>query len=132
MTAFLSHILIMLTCLFLLPVLQYIPLAVFYGLFLSMAASGVQGNQFFERVLLFFTQVAHYPPSHVIRRVPLKIVHGYTAIQLLMLIVLWVVKSTIIGLSFPLFLLATIPLRSKILPRFIDSSYLDRLDASEQ
>ena len=44
-------------------------------------------------------------------RVPLKIVHIYTLIQLSILVILWVVKSTIIGLSFPLFVLATIPLR---------------------
>ena len=48
--------------------LQYIPLAVFYGLFLSMAAGGVVGNSLWERTLLFFTQLAHYPPNHVIRR----------------------------------------------------------------
>ena len=44
-----------------LPLLQYIPLAVLYGLFLYMGVVSIGGNQFFSRIGLFFTDPGALP-----------------------------------------------------------------------
>ena len=55
LTVLLSHILIG-TSLFMRNVLRQIPMPVLDGLFLYLALTSLDGNQFFERVTLFFTE----------------------------------------------------------------------------
>lgn len=54
-TVLLSHILIGLS-LFMRDILKQIPMPVLDGLFLYLALTSLDGNQFFERVTLFFTE----------------------------------------------------------------------------
>lgn len=52
-----AHALILLSAIFMLPVpLNYIPRPVLYGLFLYMALTSLNGNEMFERILLFITE----------------------------------------------------------------------------
>ena len=55
LTVLLSHILIG-TSLYMRNVLRQIPMPVLDGLFLYLALTSLDGNQFFERVTLFFTE----------------------------------------------------------------------------
>ena len=67
---------------FVLPLIQLIPMAVLFGLFLFMGFATLGGNQFFGRVLLWFTDRSLYPDTHFVRSVPVAIIHKFTVIQL--------------------------------------------------
>jgi mannitol/fructose-specific phosphotransferase system IIA component (Ntr-type) len=123
------HLLIGLSLL-LLPFLKYIPLAVLFGLFLYMGVVSMKGNQFFERLSLWATDPSMYPSSHYVRRVPRIVMHLFTVVQLVCLVVLWVVKTSAFGILFPLFIAILVPIRF-CLNRFIEPKYLADLDAEE-
>jgi mannitol/fructose-specific phosphotransferase system IIA component (Ntr-type) len=114
----------------LLGVLKMVPMAVLYGLFLFMGVVSMKGNQLFERLSLWAMDSDLYPPTHYIRRVPNRLVHLFTAIQLLCLVFLWVTKASVIGILFPLFIALLVPVRF-LLNRFFDQEHLLALDADE-
>ena len=92
------------------------------------------GNQFFERLLLIFTDKAAYPPSHYLRRVPTAKVHLFTTIQLVQLIVLAAVgfySMPYLKLVFPLLILVLLPVRHWIVPKFFKPSELDAIDGHQ-
>ncbi len=124
------HLLIALSLL-LLPLLKLVPMAVLYGLFLYMGIVSMSGNQFFERLQLWLTDPALYPSTHYIRRVPLRVIHAFTAVQLAGLAVLWIVKTSVLGILFPLFLALLVPVRL-MLPRWFREDHLEALDAEEE
>lgn len=121
--------------LLLLPLFNLIPNAVLFGLFLYMGFATLAGNDFFERVLLWITDPVLYPRNHYTRTVPHMTIHIFTALQLLGLISLWVLKTTKVqgfplGILFPLLIAMLVPLRLS-LNRFFDSRHLELLDAEE-
>lgn len=108
-----------------------IPMAVLFGLFLYMGFSSLSGNQFWERLKLWLKEPALYPKTHYVRRVPLSTVHWFTAIQLVCLSILWVVKASALALLFPLFIALLVPIRM-VLGRFFDDTALQILDSEEE
>ncbi|MHC5108901.1 MAG: PTS sugar transporter subunit IIA [Planctomycetota bacterium] len=129
-TGLMIHLLIALS-LFLLPLLKSIPMAVLYGLFLFMGVVSMSGNQFFERMSLWLKDPALYPVTHYIRRVPLRIVHYFTALQMICLGVLWVVKSSALGILFPIFIAVLVPVRV-LAGKYFSADHLAALDAEEE
>lgn len=63
LTVLISHIFIGLSLL-MRDILRRIPLPVLDGLFLYLALTSLDGNQFFERVTLFFTEQVNYIYIH--------------------------------------------------------------------
>jgi len=131
LTNIFSNILIGITLTFLQYILKYIPKAVLDGLFLYMAVTALYGNQMFERVLLFFTEQASYPPNHYIKKVPQRKIHTFTGLQLVDLLILcffgfypW----PYIKMIFPIVLALFLPIRHKLFPCFIDEKYLQAID----
>ncbi|XP_057376747.1 solute carrier family 4 member 11-like [Daphnia carinata] len=134
LTVLFSHILIGLSILLLPYPLAYIPPAVLNGLFLYVAITGLDGNQMFERITLFFTQQSAYPPNHYIRRVPQRKIHQFTVYQVgqLMLMCLFgFVPWPYMKMIFPLILLSLLPIRRMIITRLIAGRFLSILDSSE-
>eukprot|EP01029_Cantina_marsupialis_P032408 TRINITY_DN9868_c0_g2_i1.p1 TRINITY_DN9868_c0_g2~~TRINITY_DN9868_c0_g2_i1.p1 ORF type:complete len:950 (+),score=326.52 TRINITY_DN9868_c0_g2_i1:44-2893(+) len=129
-TGFVIHFLVLLS-LFSLKLVQEIPMPVIYGLFLYMGVVSLSSNQFIERLMLLFTQPRLYPSSHYVRWVPKKSIHLFTVIQAVCLILLFVVKSSPIAITFPLFIAVLVPLRSKLLPKWFTTRHLNLLDAEE-
>lgn len=123
------HLLIAST-LFFLPQLQFIPNAVLYGLFLYMGIVSISGNQLFERVGLWLMDSNLYPKTHYIRNVPIKVIHIFTAVQVSCLAVLWVVKASVVGILFPLFIALLVPVRM-FLGKVLDPAHVDALDAEQ-
>jgi hypothetical protein len=117
--------------LLLLVYLKMIPMAVLYGLFLFMGVVSMGGNQFFERLSLWLHDPSLYPSTHYIRQVPWKTIHKFTAIQLVCLSVLWVVKVSAFGIMFPLFIAGLVPVRL-VMGRFFAPEHLAALDAEEE
>lgn len=128
-TPLLVHILIGMTLLAL-PLLKLIPMSVLFGLFLFMGVASMSGNQLFERMQLWILDPTHYPPTHYLRAVPARVVHKFTAIQTACLAVLWVVKSSVLGILFPLFIALLVPCRM-LLGKFMKEEHLALLDEEE-
>ncbi|MEL6895424.1 MAG: sodium bicarbonate transporter family protein, partial [Planctomycetota bacterium] len=130
-TAFAIHVLIGLSILAV-GYLKMVPMAVLYGLFLFMGLASLKGNQFFERLTLWFTDSNLYPATHYMRRVPVWRIHVFTFVQLLCLASLWLVKSgpALVAIFFPLFIAFVVPVRM-LLSRFYPKHQLDALDAEE-
>ncbi|NWR67609.1 S4A4 protein, partial [Bucorvus abyssinicus] len=86
---------------FMAPVLKHIPMPVLYGVFLHMGMAALNTIQLTDRVRLLLMPAKHQPDLAYLRHVPLRRVHLFTVIQLLCLALLWVVKSTVAAIIFP-------------------------------
>lgn len=128
-TALAVHVLIGLSLLAL-PLLALVPMSVLFGLFLFMGVASMGGNQLFERMRLWVMDPSLYPPTYYLRAVPRRVVHKYTLIQSVSLGVLWVVKTSVLGILFPLFIALLVPVRM-LLDRWFEPEHLALLDAEE-
>lgn len=132
LTSLVAYVLIGLSA-FMLPIpLQYIPKPVLYGLFLYIAATSLDGNQMVDRMALLLKEQTSYPPTHYIRRVPQRKIHYFTALQMIQLIILCAIGMyplPYMKMVFPLLMILLVPVRTTLLPRLIDSKYLDTMDA---
>uniref|UniRef100_A0A8C1NCP4 Si:ch211-48m9.1 n=1 Tax=Cyprinus carpio TaxID=7962 RepID=A0A8C1NCP4_CYPCA len=97
---------------FLAPILQYIPMPVLYGVFLYMGVASLHGIQFWERMKLFL--MPHQPDFVFLRHVPLRRVHLFTLVQITCLAVLWILKSTVAAIIFPVMILGLMVVRKTL------------------
>ncbi|XP_054144249.1 anion exchange protein 4 [Melozone crissalis] len=112
---------------FMAPVLKHIPMPVLYGVFLHMGVTALNSIQLTARVQLLLMPAKHQPDLAYLRHVPLRWVHLFTAIQLLCLALLWLLKSTVAAIIFPVMLLALVGIR-KGLERIFSPHDLSWLD----
>lgn len=120
-------------CMFLSPVIILMPRAVLWGYFIFMAIQAFPGNQFLHRVTLFVMDIrslrkGETQPAYV-ELVPVRDTMAFTALQLAALAVVYgVTWAGIYGISFPLFIMALVPLRQFVLVRLFPVSSLRHLD----
>uniref|UniRef100_A0A8C7U1F3 Anion exchange protein n=1 Tax=Oncorhynchus mykiss TaxID=8022 RepID=A0A8C7U1F3_ONCMY len=111
------------------PVLssQFIPMPVLYGVFLYMGVASLNGVQFLDRLQLLLMPAKHQPDLIYLRHVPQRRIHLFTFIQALCLALLWVLKSTVAAIIFPVMILALVAVRKAMDYIFSqqDLSYLD-------
>lgn len=72
-----------------------------------------------------------YPPSQYVQRCPQGVIHKFTLIQLVQLIVLCLFGFSPVNamkMFFPAVILLMIPFRHKIIVEFIGAKHLDILD----
>eukprot|EP00069_Balaena_mysticetus_P012688 bmy_07861T0 len=81
---------------------SFIPMPLLYGIFLYMGVTAISSIQFTKRVQLLLMPAKHQPDLLLLRHVPLRRVHFFTAIQLACLGLLWIIKSTPAAIIFPL------------------------------
>ncbi|XP_052520926.1 electrogenic sodium bicarbonate cotransporter 4 isoform X10 [Tympanuchus pallidicinctus] len=93
------------------PCPQYIPMPVLYGVFLYMGVASLNGIQFWDRCKLFLMPAKHQPDYVFLRHVPLRRIHLFTLVQIVCLAVLWILKSTVAAIIFPVMILALILVR---------------------
>lgn len=129
-SALLIHLLIGIS-MFWLTMIAKIPMAVLFGLFLYMGISSLGGNQFWERLLLWITDSRLYPDTHYTRHIPIATVHKFTLIQLVCLIALWLVKSSKLGIIFPLMIAALVPVYM-LVARYFEPHHAALLAAEDQ
>ena len=103
---------------------------VLYGLFLYMGFASMHGNQLFDRIRLWFTDKSYYPATHYLKTVPSRVVHQFTAIQAVLLALLWALKTSPLGILFPLLIAMPVPVRL-LLNRYFDPKDLANLDGEE-
>ncbi|EMP28546.1 Electrogenic sodium bicarbonate cotransporter 4 [Chelonia mydas] len=99
---------------FLAPILKYIPMPVLYGVFLYMGVASLNGIQFWDRCKLFLMPAKHQPDYAFLRHVPLRRIHLFTLVQIICLAVLWILKSTVAAIIFPVMILALILVRKML------------------
>lgn len=128
-TGVLVHVMVA-ASLLILPYLKLVPMSVLFGLFLYMGVGSMAGNQMFERLQLWVMEPSRYPTHYYLRAVPASTVHKFTAIQLACLGVLWTVKSSKLGILFPLFIALLVPVRM-LLDKYFSNEHLALLDAEE-
>ncbi|KAK3555894.1 hypothetical protein QTP86_029793, partial [Hemibagrus guttatus] len=112
---------------FMAPVLKFIPMPVLYGVFLYMGVASLNGVQFMDRLKLFLMPAKHQPDLIYLRHVPLRRVHLFTFVQILCLALLWILKSTVAAIIFPVMILALVAVRKAMDYIFSqhDLGYLD-------
>lgn len=93
---------------FITPILNYIPMAVLYGVFLYMGVAALKGMQFIDRLMLFFKPAKYQPDLTYLRHVSIGRVHLFTCLQIGCLGVLWVIKAIkSVSILFPIMVLGT-------------------------
>ncbi|KAM4708453.1 electrogenic sodium bicarbonate cotransporter 1 isoform 2-T2 [Discoglossus pictus] len=112
---------------FMAPILKFIPMPVLYGVFLYMGVASLNGVQFMDRLKLLLMPAKHQPDFIYLRHVPLRRVHLFTFIQIVCLALLWVLKSTVAAIIFPVMILALVAVRKAMdyLYSQHDLSFLD-------
>ncbi|KAA0201928.1 hypothetical protein HAZT_HAZT004769 [Hyalella azteca] len=111
-------------------VLNLIPNSVLFGVFLYMGISATVGIQLLERLVLFLVPVKYHYNMPYVREVRTWKMHLYTAVQVSMIVVLWVVKQSMFALCFPFILLMLIPIRFFVFPRVFSPTELRALDGA--
>ncbi|XP_073456734.1 electrogenic sodium bicarbonate cotransporter 1 isoform X4 [Aquarana catesbeiana] len=96
---------------FMAPILKFIPMPVLYGVFLYMGVASLNGVQFMDRLKLLLMPAKHQPDFIYLRHVPLRRVHLFTFIQIVCLALLWILKSTVAAIVFPVMILALVAVR---------------------
>uniref|UniRef100_A0A8C8B569 Anion exchange protein n=1 Tax=Otus sunia TaxID=257818 RepID=A0A8C8B569_9STRI len=113
------------------PILKHIPLSVLFGIFLYMGVTSLFGIQLFDRILLLLMPPKYHPKEPYVTRVKTWRMHLFTFTQIVVLVLLWVVKSTPASLALPFVLILTVPLRRFLLPRIFRDVELKCLDADD-
>ncbi|OCT86684.1 hypothetical protein XELAEV_18020372mg [Xenopus laevis] len=88
--------------------IKYIPMPVLYGVFLYMGVASLNGIQ------LFMMPAKHQPDYAYLRHVPLRRVHLFILVQIICLAVLWILKSTVAAIIFPVMILGLIMVRKML------------------
>ncbi|CBY15064.1 unnamed protein product [Oikopleura dioica] len=109
-------------------ILKEVPTAVLFGIFLYMGVVSLFGVQIIDRIVLFFMPSKYHPEYRYIRIVrPLR-VHLFTLIQVVLIGVLWGIKSSPVSIAFPFFLVLCVPIRNYLLPKIFTKKELHELD----
>uniref|UniRef100_A0A3B4B2U4 Anion exchange protein n=1 Tax=Periophthalmus magnuspinnatus TaxID=409849 RepID=A0A3B4B2U4_9GOBI len=113
------------------PILKLIPMAALFGIFLYMGVTSLNGIQLWDRILLLFIPKKYHPNEPYATRVSTGRMHFFTAIQVVCLAVLWIVKSSPLSLALPFVLILTIPLRMFMTGRVFTELEIKCLDADD-
>jgi hypothetical protein len=133
LTGFLQSFLIGVLTMFGQKALNLIPLAITTGLFLFMGMTGFDGNQFADRIKLWFISPACYHDyQHIfLKRMPIFHIIIFTLIQLMCWGIIYFITWTQAAIAFPLLILFLVPLRKWLLPMFFTKEQLFYLDNHE-
>jgi len=125
-TGFFVHALIT-GSLFLLPLLQFVPIPVVAGVFLFLGRKLMTGNSFLQRVRDAFVEKSRLPEDHPIIFIGRKKTNIFTITQVFCLIGLWTFKqNSATAIFFPSVIGLLMAIRSFILPKvFTEEELVD-------
>jgi len=121
--------------------LTQVPLPVLMGLFLFLGTSALPGNEMFERIKALFQEKYSSGSSDTTsstqrktfrwtNKVPTKVVNYFTLLQVACLYAMFWVKSSPVGVLFPIIIAMLSPLRFALEKyNVIDKKYMDILDS---
>ncbi|XP_005156133.1 solute carrier family 4 member 1b (Diego blood group) isoform X1 [Danio rerio] len=113
------------------PILKMIPITALFGIFLYMGITSLSGIQLWDRMLLLLIPKKYHPNEPYATRVSTSKMHVFTAIQMVCLAVLWIVKSSPASLALPFVLILTIPLRMFMTGRLFTEQDMKFLDGDD-
>ncbi|ORY71235.1 HCO3 transporter family-domain-containing protein [Pseudomassariella vexata] len=114
----------------LLVVLHLIPQAVLAGLFFIMGYQALEGNGITAKVLYLCRDRALTPGGHPLNAIRRRgAVWGFVALEILGFGATFAITQTVAAVGFPVFILALIPVRALLLPRWFTPQELNVLDA---
>lgn len=113
------------------PILKMIPMSALFGIFLYMGVTSLNGIQLWDRMLLLLIPKKYHPDEPYATKVSTGRMHLFTAIQIVCLAVLWIVKSSPASLALPFILILTIPLRMVMTGRLFTELEMKCLDADD-
>ncbi|XP_026132879.1 band 3 anion exchange protein-like isoform X1 [Carassius auratus] len=113
------------------PILKMIPITALFGIFLYMGITSLSGIQLWDRMLLLLIPKKYHPNEPYATKVSTKKMHVFTAIQMVCLAALWMVKSSPVSLALPFVLILTIPLRMFMTGRLFTEQEMKYLDGDE-
>lgn len=116
---------------FFLALVSNIPMAVLFGLFLYMGFTSLRGNQFADRLMLWVTDPNLYPDTYYLKNVPRSTIHKFTLIQFGCFLILWVLKTSKLGILFPLMIAALVPIQM-LMSRFFNKEHIEVLVAEDE
>merc|ERR1712194_60566 len=93
--------------------LKFVPKPVLLGVFLFMGVSSLNGNELFERLYLWaIWDSSKYPKYSYVKTVSSQKIHMFTFLQVMMLGILYALKSIkAVAVVFPFFIAALVPIR---------------------
>ncbi|KAL8383103.1 hypothetical protein RB595_006726 [Gaeumannomyces hyphopodioides] len=113
----------------LLVVLHLVPQAVLAGLFFVMGAQALAANGVTAKLAFLCRDAALTPPSHPLLRVRRRAaVWAFVAVELAAFAATFAVTQTVAAVGFPVFILALVPIRAVLLPRWFEPAELALLD----
>ncbi len=113
----------------LLTVLHLIPQAVLAGLFFIMGLQALQANGITAKLLFLCRDAALTPRAHPLRRLPRRSAAWlFVALELAAFAATFAITQTVAAVGFPVFILALIPVRALLLPRWFAPAELALLD----
>lgn len=121
-------------CVGITPGIKLIPSPILWGYFAFMAIDSLPGSQFWDRLLLLGTDRSKFfqlkgEDRPYLGTVPTRTIALFTILQVLALgAVYGYTWAGIAGIAFPVFIMALVPIRRFILPRFIKKRHLQHLD----
>ncbi|MBT5896786.1 MAG: HCO3- transporter [Rhodospirillaceae bacterium] len=104
-----------------------IPMAVLLGLFVYMGFMSLWGNAFFVRSLSLVMPGMIVHGHDADAHVPRHVRNRFTYMQAGCLVVLWGVKSSVVGIFFPFFIALCVPVRI-LITRYFHDEHLNHLD----
>lgn len=114
--------------------LQYIPRCVLDGLFVILGVLGLEGNQFYSRLVYVLCdsscrhRYADTCECGFLHFLSYETIARFTAMQLLVCLSIFGVTFTPAVIIFPVLISVLIPLRLYVLPKFFDANFLHAID----
>ena len=126
-------------CLAIMPAIRCIPTSVLWGYFAFMAAESLPGSQLYDRTFLLLTDpkrrylVLEMGHAVYLETVKFKTVVAFTVIQVFGVgAVYGLTWAGVAGVLFPIPIMALVPFRQYVLPRWFSTEDLNALDKLEE
>ncbi len=114
----------------LLVVLHLIPQGVLAGLFFIMGYQALQANGITAKILFLCRDVTHTSGGHPLKQIPRRrAIWLFVGLELFGFAATFAITQTVAAVGFPVFILALIPVRAALLPRWFSPQELSILDA---
>lgn len=114
----------------LLVVLHLIPQGVLAGLFFVMGTQALTANGITQKILFLAYDRALIPAADPLTQVERKTaIYAFVAIQLLGFGATFAITQTIAAIGFPVIIIALIPVRTFVMPKYFKPAELNALDA---
>lgn len=121
------------------PAIRLLPTAVLWGYFAFMALESLPGSQLWDRTLLLLTDkkrrhiILEHTHAPYLETVRMRTIAAFTILQLVIVGGIYgLTWAGVAGILFPIPIMALVPIRHYLLPRFFPQHALEELDSSKE